>query len=226
MVKFDSGLAQYFLPPFPLGVPSHAHTTGTFIRKSFRRRRPGLPTSAPQKPPKFDEYRAHAGIRSSNAKGIFDLLQTRQPPTSKKFDYAGARPHILMMSMWPWHPAPLTIQATRRPACVFKPVFEASHRQRISSSISRTFPPIRLTEKSVSSKVLLASNATNWPGDVARIPRRFFQALYRAFIDTDASLLEIIPACSTGDGNWWALIPRLLFDDNAFSVTPNLRNAR
>src|ERR1700723_1673867 len=38
------------------------------------------------------------------------------------------------------------------------------------------------------------------PGDVATHATPFFQALYRAFIDTDASLLEINPCGLTGDG--------------------------
>ena len=31
----------------------------------------------------------------------------------------------------------------------------------------------------------------------------FFQAVYRAVIETDASLAEINPLIVTGDGDWW-----------------------
>src|ERR1700730_9149333 len=43
------------------------------------------------------------------------------------------------------------------------------------------------------------------PGEVAAHATPFFQALYRAFIDTDASLLEINPCVLTGDGHLVAL---------------------
>src|SRR5216684_3802741 len=42
----------------------------------------------------------------------------------------------------------------------------------------------------------------------------FLQALYRAFIDTDASLLEINPCVVTGDGKLVALDAKMTFDDN------------
>jgi len=59
-----------------------------------------------------------------------------------------------------------------------------------------------------------------------RMPRRFFQALYRAFIDTDASLLEINPCVLTGDGKLVALDAKMTFDDNALFRHPNLRELR
>ena len=43
----------------------------------------------------------------------------------------------------------------------------------------------------------------------------FFQALYRAFLETDASLLEINPCVITGDGRLVALDAKVNFDDNA-----------
>jgi len=46
------------------------------------------------------------------------------------------------------------------------------------------------------------------PGDVATHATPFFQALYRAFIDTDASLLEINPCVLTGDGKLVDWMPR------------------
>jgi succinyl-CoA synthetase beta subunit len=54
----------------------------------------------------------------------------------------------------------------------------------------------------------------------------FFQALYRAFIDTDASLLEINPCVLTGDGRLVALDAKMTFDDNALFRHGNLRELR
>jgi succinyl-CoA synthetase beta subunit len=43
----------------------------------------------------------------------------------------------------------------------------------------------------------------------------FFQSLYRAFMETDSSLLEINPCVVTGDGRLVALDAKVNFDDNA-----------
>jgi succinyl-CoA synthetase beta subunit len=43
----------------------------------------------------------------------------------------------------------------------------------------------------------------------------FFQSLYKAFIETDASLLEINPFITTTDGRLYALDAKINFDDNA-----------
>jgi succinyl-CoA synthetase beta subunit len=43
----------------------------------------------------------------------------------------------------------------------------------------------------------------------------FFQGLYRAFIETDASLVEINPFITTTDGRLFALDAKINFDDNA-----------
>jgi succinyl-CoA synthetase beta subunit len=64
------------------------------------------------------------------------------------------------------------------------------------------------------------------PGEVATHATPFFQALYRAFIDTDASLLEINPCVLTGDGKLIALDAKMTFDDNALFRHPNLRELR
>ncbi len=54
----------------------------------------------------------------------------------------------------------------------------------------------------------------------------FFQALYRAFLDTDASLLEINPCVLTGDGRLVALDAKMTFDDNALFRHKDLRELR
>jgi succinyl-CoA synthetase beta subunit len=52
-------------------------------------------------------------------------------------------------------------------------------------------------------------------GDAANAVYPFLQALYRAFLDTDASLVEINPLIVTGDGKLVALDAKMTFDDNA-----------
>jgi succinyl-CoA synthetase beta subunit len=54
----------------------------------------------------------------------------------------------------------------------------------------------------------------------------FFQALHRAFNDTDASLLEINPCVLTGDGRLVALDAKMTFDDNALFRHKELRELR
>ena len=51
-------------------------------------------------------------------------------------------------------------------------------------------------------------------------------ALYRAFIETDASLLEINPLVVTGDGTLLALDAKMTFDDNALYRHPDIRAFR
>ncbi|HEV2224803.1 MAG TPA: ADP-forming succinate--CoA ligase subunit beta [Candidatus Acidoferrales bacterium] len=54
----------------------------------------------------------------------------------------------------------------------------------------------------------------------------FFQSLYRAFVETDASLLEINPCVVTGDGRLVALDAKMVFDDNALGRHPEIRDMR
>jgi succinyl-CoA synthetase beta subunit len=54
----------------------------------------------------------------------------------------------------------------------------------------------------------------------------FFQSLYRAFIETDASLLEINPCVLTGDGRLVALDAKINFDDNALYRHPDYKELR
>jgi succinyl-CoA synthetase beta subunit len=55
---------------------------------------------------------------------------------------------------------------------------------------------------------------------------QFLTALYRAFLDTDASLVEINPFISCTDGRLFALDAKLNFDDNALFRHPDLRELR
>src|SRR6266849_5719430 len=64
------------------------------------------------------------------------------------------------------------------------------------------------------------------PVEVVNQSVPFLQALYRAFIDTDASLLEINPCVVTGDGKLVALDAKMTFDDNALFRHKELRELR
>ena len=54
----------------------------------------------------------------------------------------------------------------------------------------------------------------------------FFQALYQAFLETDASLIEINPFITTKDGKLFALDAKMTFDDNALYRHPELKELR
>src|SRR6202043_317597 len=54
----------------------------------------------------------------------------------------------------------------------------------------------------------------------------FLQALYRAFLETDASLAEINPLIVTGDGKLVALDAKMAFDDNALFRHKELADLR
>jgi succinyl-CoA synthetase beta subunit len=64
------------------------------------------------------------------------------------------------------------------------------------------------------------------PGEVAAHAVPFLQALYRAFMDTDASMLEINPMIVTGDGRLVALDAKMTLDDNGLFRHPELRGLR
>ena len=54
----------------------------------------------------------------------------------------------------------------------------------------------------------------------------FLTSLYKAFLDTDASLLEINPFITTTDGRLFALDAKINFDDNALFRHSDLRELR
>ena len=63
-------------------------------------------------------------------------------------------------------------------------------------------------------------------GEPVTVATPFLQALYRAFIDTDASLLEINPCVLTGEGKLVALDAKMTFDDNGLFRHKDLRELR
>ena len=54
----------------------------------------------------------------------------------------------------------------------------------------------------------------------------FMTGLYRAFLETDASLVEINPFITTTDGNLYALDAKMNFDDNALFRHKDIRELR
>src|SRR5437868_6432393 len=52
------------------------------------------------------------------------------------------------------------------------------------------------------------------------------QGLYKAFLATDASLVEINPFITTKDGRLFALDAKMNFDDNALFRHPDVRELR
>src|SRR5258708_15413224 len=64
------------------------------------------------------------------------------------------------------------------------------------------------------------------PSEVVNSATPFLDALYRAFIDTYASMLEINPCVLTGEGKLVALDAKMTFDDNALFRHKDLRELR
>jgi succinyl-CoA synthetase beta subunit len=64
------------------------------------------------------------------------------------------------------------------------------------------------------------------PSEMLPVATKFFQSLYRAFTDTDASLLEINPCVMTGSGRLVALDAKVNFDDNALYRHPDFKELR
>lgn len=63
-------------------------------------------------------------------------------------------------------------------------------------------------------------------GELVNVAVPFLLSLYRAFIETDASLLEINPCVVTGDGRLVALDAKINFDDNALYRHPEFKQLR
>jgi succinyl-CoA synthetase beta subunit len=61
---------------------------------------------------------------------------------------------------------------------------------------------------------------------MVKVAAPFLQSLYRAFLETDASLAEINPLIVTGDGRLIALDAKMTFDDNALDRHKDLAELR
>src|SRR5262245_30266088 len=64
------------------------------------------------------------------------------------------------------------------------------------------------------------------PGDAVPQARDLLKALYKSFVETDASLAEINPLILTGDGRVVALDAKMNFDDNALFRHPDIVGMR
>jgi succinyl-CoA synthetase beta subunit len=73
---------------------------------------------------------------------------------------------------------------------------------------------------------LRLAKALNLTGDQAKQVRTLLPALYRAFVESDMSLLEINPLIVTGDGQLKVLDAKVSFDDNALFRHPKLAELR
>ncbi len=61
-----------------------------------------------------------------------------------------------------------------------------------------------------------------WKGEMAKMGTHIAKGVAKAFIDTDASLLEINPLVESKDGKLWALDAKLSVDDNALFRQPEI----
>lgn len=66
-------------------------------------------------------------------------------------------------------------------------------------------------------------NFMGWKGDLARQGIEIVEALTKAYIETDSSLLEINPLVETEDGKLFTLDAKLVVDDNALYRQPDLK---
>ena len=65
-------------------------------------------------------------------------------------------------------------------------------------------------------------NFMGWSGDLAKQGRKIGVGLAKAFIDTDADLLEINPLVETDDQKLWCVDAKLSVDDNALYRHPEI----
>src|SRR5476651_544572 len=73
---------------------------------------------------------------------------------------------------------------------------------------------------------LALSKALNLTGDTAKQARSLLPALYKAFVDTDMSLLEINPLIVTAEDKLVVLDAKISFDDNALYRHEDIRALR
>jgi succinyl-CoA synthetase beta subunit len=75
--------------------------------------------------------------------------------------------------------------------------------------------PILLTGKMRGFHLLRLSKFMGWIGETAKMGQKIAAAIAKAFIETDADLLEINPLIQGPSGALWALDVKLSIDDNA-----------
>ena len=82
--------------------------------------------------------------------------------------------------------------------------------------------PLNLQGKLHTYQLIEAVKFMGWTGDIAAQGKAILVGLAKAFVETDASLLEINPLVETRDGKLWALDAKLSIDDNALFRHPEL----
>jgi succinyl-CoA synthetase beta subunit len=114
-------------------------------------------------------------------------------------------------------------------ACVFiasvaggMEIEEVAHKDP-SSILRETINPIAGLQSFQARKLAFGLGLS---GESATNAVPFFKALYKAVMDTDASMVEINPLIVTGDGKLFALDAKMTFDDNALYRHPELKELR
>lgn len=82
--------------------------------------------------------------------------------------------------------------------------------------------PIELDGRMRGYRLVRLCHFMGWEGEMAKQGARIAKGLAKAFIDTDASLLEINPLVQSKDGNLIALDAKLSVDDNALYRQPQI----
>lgn len=82
--------------------------------------------------------------------------------------------------------------------------------------------PIELTGDVRPYRLIRLMNFMGWKGEQAKIGTKIAKAVAKAFIQTDASLLEINPLVEDANGDLWALDAKLSIDDNALFRQPEI----
>lgn len=82
--------------------------------------------------------------------------------------------------------------------------------------------PIHFDGKLPSYQLLRIAEFMGWKGEAAKTGMKIAAAIAQAFIDTDASLLEINPLIETPDGKIFALDAKLSVDENALFRQPHI----
>ncbi|MES2122777.1 MAG: ADP-forming succinate--CoA ligase subunit beta [Chlamydiota bacterium] len=82
--------------------------------------------------------------------------------------------------------------------------------------------PIELDGSVRSYRLIRLCNFMGWKGEMAKTGMQIAHGVAKAFIDTDASLLEINPLVESKDGKLWALDAKLSIDENAQFRQPEI----
>ncbi len=82
--------------------------------------------------------------------------------------------------------------------------------------------PIELSGEVKPFRLIRLMNFMGWTGEQAKMGTKIAKGVAKAFIQTDASLLEINPLIEDAKGDLWALDAKLSIDDNALFRQPEI----